>query len=443
MSETATQLRSTNSHRTQAQVQLFGETGINWLRRIVAAMFIITIIITWKLWISDRSFPLAPVSDWLPVLPPPFDYVLTVILLGALAAAALIRNPRWPLRIMLGTGLVMALLDLTRWQPYVLHYLVILGSLLLLPWERRERWTKEDIEWGLMPVYVLLGFTYLYSGLQKFNHEFIGWVFGWMLEPVMGWFGIPPAEFSRPLLTTLAIIAAVTETVAGLLLFFRRTRRPAAIVLIAMHLFILLVLGPLGRVTNHAVWPWNIAMIATLWLLFVSRNAPDIVLAERLFSGAWWKSVRGAGGGSLPLRAQSVGVSLAVLLFGVMPALNFADMWDSYLSFSIYSGMIHNGRIHMVPDDQTKLLPPYIIEQVGEDGGFDPAQWAIRELIAAPYPEPRAMLKMGRELARRAQHGDIYVQIGGRPDAFTGKRKIDVFRCPAGGGEPVKEILPE
>lgn len=438
MPETATQPRKAKPQKGPSSVPSSAVAGINWLRRIVAAMFIVTIIITWKLWISDRSYPLIPVLEWLPQIPPPFDYILPAILLAALAAAALMRNPRWPIRIVLVAGLLVALFDLTRWQPYILHYLVILGSLLLLPWERRERWTKEDLEWGLMPVYMLLGFTYLYSGLQKFNHEFIGWVFGWMLEPMMGWLDIPPPEFSRPLLTTLAIIAAIIETTGGLLLFFRRTRRPAAIALIGMHLFILVMLGPLGRVTNHAVWPWNIAMIATLWLLFVSRNAPDVALAERLFRGAWWKSVTGGRGGTLPSRAHALGAGMALFFFGMLPTLNFVDMWDSYLSFSIYSGMIHNGRIHMVPEDQL-LLPPYMKEQFGEDGGFDPTQWAIRELIAAPYPEPRAMIRMGRELARRAQHSDVYVQIGGRPNIITGKRTIDVFRCPRGGGEPVKD----
>lgn len=440
MSEAATQPHNPKAHGAQIPAQSFAGTGIDWLRRIVAAMFIVTIIITWKLWVSDRSYPLAPSIDWLPQIPSPFDQALPVILIGALAAVAFVRDPRWPLRIMLGTALLMALFDLTRWQPYILHYLVILGSLLLLPWERRGRWTREDVEWGLMPIYVLLAFTYLYSGLQKFNHEFIGWVFGWMLEPVMGWLGITPPEFSRPLLTTLAIIAAVIEAAGGLLLFFRRTRRPAALALMAMHIFILVMLGPLGRVTNHAVWPWNIAMIATLWLIFASRNAPDVVLAERLFSGAWWRSVRQGSKGSVPSRAHSVWVSAAILLFGAMPALNFMDMWDSYLSFSIYSGMIHNVRFHMVEEDR-KLLPPHVMDLVGEDGGFDPTLWAVRELTSAPYPEPRAMIRMGRELARRATHGDVYVQIGGRPDIITGKRRIEVFRCPMGGGEPVQEVV--
>ena len=37
---------------------------------------------------------------------------------------------------------------------------------------------------------------------------------------------------------------------------------------IAMHAFILLAIGPFGQNSNSVVWPWNIAMICFLLILF-------------------------------------------------------------------------------------------------------------------------------------------------------------------------------
>jgi len=403
-------------------------------------MFILTVIITWRLWLTGRPYPHAPLFSWLPQLPPPFDFVMAGILLAALAAMAIMRDPRLPIRIVLAAGLLLALPDQTRWQPYIIHFIVIPGSLLLLPWGRRDRWTNRDVEWGLMPARLLLAFTYLYSGLQKFNYDFFTWLFGWITEPLLDWLDIAPTAVPPMLLVPLAFLAATAETLAGALLLFARWRRPAAIFLIGMHLFILLMIGPAGRGTNVAVWPWNVAMIGTLWLLFVRRRTPADARVPAFPAAAWWRAMRTAQRDGAPSRTGAAATAGTLILFGLLPLLSFADLWDSYPSFSIYSGTLYEARIYVASEDRG-MLPPYVVELIDADGGFDPTFWAVHEFTAPPYPEPRVMLALGRELARRATHADVYLQIAGRPDLSTGERRVRIFRCPLGGGEPVEEKL--
>lgn len=435
----------TSSLAEQTPEASFAGTAADWLRRSMASMFIATILITWKLWLSGRDYPLAPLFDWLPTIPSPLDYVLLALLLAGLATTAILRDPRWPIRIVLGAGLLLALFDQNRWQPYVVHFMVILGSLLLLPWERRDRWRSADLEWGLMPARLLLAFTYLYSGLQKFNYEFLTWIMGWLLEPMLGWFGTSSEELPQGVVILFALLAAMIEGLAGLLLFFRRTRRPAAIVLIAMHLFILLALGPLGRETNHGIWPWNIAMIAALWTLFLHRREPGYSQAPRFLSGEWWRGVMGSrrkngDSGDSPSTSHSLTLAGVIIVFGMLPMLAFADLWDSYLSFSFYSGMLPEARITVAQQDRASF-PPHVVELMDDQGGFDPTFWAVEEMNAAPYPEPRVLLATARELSRRVRHDDIYLQIAGKPNAFTGERTVQTFRCPRGGGKIVEEII--
>ena len=69
-----------------------------------------------------------------------------------------------------------------------------------------------------------------------------------------------------------------------------------------MHLFILIAIGPLGRNFNVVVWPWNLAMIAFLLILFFRRTDEPT-----LHDIVWGRGF--------------VFQKVALILFGVMPAL--------------------------------------------------------------------------------------------------------------------------
>ena len=227
----------------------------------------------------------------------------------------------------------------------------------------------------------------------------------------------------------LALGAATGEAMGGVLLLFPKTRRPAALFLAAMHGFILLMIGPFGYKWNAVVWPWNIAMMVALWAIFWRREACAWP-TPNLICRAWWRDARVQS----PLMVPAV-----VFLFGIMPILSFFGWWDSYLSFSLYSGSTCECDIQIDPEDYLRLPPAAQAATDPDTGSVDQTMWSTTELGAMPYPEHRIALNICRSLARRARHGPVLVQLGGKPNIWTGKRRYQFFWYPPGGG-PAREI---
>ena len=182
----------------------------------------------------------------------------------------------------------------------------------------------------------------------------------------------------------------------ALALCFRRTRRAGVIVAAAAHLWILLLIGPLGTHYNQVVWPWNLIMIALVGLLF--WRAPDF----------GWKRVEGAR----PWTAAG----LALLLCGLMPAFSRAEKWDRYLSFQLYSGS--ERRMFMVVSPAAvAALPaavhPYLVPSTSpqfagwkELRGLD---WSLGELGVPAPADPRHLLALARRWAAMdfARRGEV------------------------------------
>jgi hypothetical protein len=93
-----------------------------------------------------------------------------------------------------------------------------------------------------------------------------------------------------------------------------------------------------------------------------------------------------------------------VLLAVALPAANFADAWDAYLSWSLYSGVPPEGTLHV-----GAALGPAFPESVrrlawgaGPDGFVLPLIiWSVEELGVPVYPEERVFRVLGRSLCRR------------------------------------------
>lgn len=234
------------------------------LLRGTAMMFASTLLLSAPLWLTRRDYPHTPIWTFLPQPPFPLDHVLLAAAVVCMAILVVRPQVRWALRVSLSIVMLWAILDQSRWQPYAIHYSVILGCFLIGD-------TPVLLRGGfsfLVPARLLLAGTYFYSGIQKINFEFVTWVFPRLVEPVVGrtvhdW----PLQFQW----SAGITVAVLEAAAGLsLLSGSRMRRCGAWILIAMHLSLLALIGPLGHGWNPIVWPWNVTMILALVVLFIS-----------------------------------------------------------------------------------------------------------------------------------------------------------------------------
>jgi hypothetical protein len=84
-----------------------------------------------------------------------------------------------------------------------------------------------------------------------------------------------------------------------------------------MHIFILVIYGPLGINYNGIIWPWNISMMAILGFMFFND---EIIFQPSQF----FKKI---------VLSQAI-----VLLLCIAPILNFFDSWNNESSFKLYSG---------------------------------------------------------------------------------------------------------
>jgi hypothetical protein len=367
----------------------------------VAAGLAAGVLFAPRLFLASRSYPRAPVlEDW-PLLAAPLDLVVLGALLAALGGVALAPRPRWWAAAATLLALLLAVEDQSRWQPWFFQYVAMLAALALArdSADRLAAWRA-----------VLVG-LYLWSGIQKLNATFMAHLFPWLLEPLGA---VLPAALHRVLLGGWMAVPLL-EILIGLGLLVPRLRNAAVAGAIAIHVVVLGLLGPLGHASNVVVWPWNVAMAALAVLLFWNDREParHLVVPRR------------------PAHA------VAVVLFGILPALSFAGHWDAYLSGALYSGNIKAGAL-AVSDEVLARLPeparPHVTRNRAGANVLDVWEWSMGELAVPSYPEDRVFHALGRDLCRlAAAPTDVVVVVFGRPGMLSGAREVTRSDCAALG----------
>jgi uncharacterized membrane protein YphA (DoxX/SURF4 family) len=373
-----------------------------WLKNTVILVFCIGLWMSRPLWIGPRSFPLAPVSSLLPVIgdavAPGFYVALFV-----LAAAALVApKPGWPIAGFLAVMAVFCLTDQTRWQPWVFQYSLLLGVLALHSWNGAD---ADGEKRTLNILRLIIAFTYIYSGLQKINLNFMENDFPWLVQPITN-----PFPATAPFLHVVGMAAPFIQVAFGIGLLTRRFRRASLIAAVAMHLFILTMFGPMGLDWNNIVWPWTAAMA---------------IFDVLLFSGAEfsWREI--VGGGRDPRHLA------AIVLFAVLPALSFFNLWDSYLSSALYSGNLTEAQIYL-SDAGKAALPAAIaaraVHTSPDTNVLNLQRWAIEDLNVTPYPETRVYKAIASGVCGKLRDRNQLVLIVREQRMFFSRPEIG-FRC--------------
>jgi hypothetical protein len=353
-----------------------------------------------KLWLSSRIYPLTPVWPFLRPLSSPGDYIVLFALIALLMA--LIVAPRREILVaVFALLLLLALQDQSRWQPWFYQYVLMLLAIALAGSQRQTA--------ALNTCRLIVAATYIWSGLAKLNPGFIGAIFPWLVEPFMKSWPGSAQWFVRH----LAFVVPFLECATGIGLLTRRFRSAALFVAIAMHVFILITIGPLGYRFNAVVWPWNLAMIAFLLILFFRRTrepAPRDIIWGRGF--AFQKVV--------------------LVLFALMPMLSFFNLWDDYLSSALYSGNTSSGMIYL-NDDVFARLPEGIEDYFTVEGpnlnGVDLDDWSFGELNVPPYPESRIFKNVARQICGYAlDASSVKLVVQGKLALVNGNRQ-SVYHC--------------
>lgn len=338
------------------------------IRIVLSIAMIMGLVITYKLWLTGgRMFPHTPILPFLPQLPYPVDIILFGAVIVILLLIAYGYIARKLIAIFCILFAILMLFDQNRWQPWAYQYFWMMFVLAFVNWSDPNPIRQKNT---INALRLIICGIYLYSGLQKLNPKFFDETYPWLLEPLQDVL----SEGGEQFLLKLGYAFPAIEIFMGIGLFFRKTRKAAIILAVIMHLLILLDMSPLGHNYNHVIWPWNIAMILFVILLF-NDTAPF---------GSYKHSLR------YPQ------VLVILLLFWIMPFLSFFNLWDSYLSASLYSGNTSSGVIYI--SDKVKEDLPQEIQQYVK-GSHDQNQlaikyWSMMELGVPGYPERRLFVNV-------------------------------------------------
>jgi len=392
-----------HSGSRQAGVVDVAASRLFWLKTIVLLVFCIGLSMSSALWIGPRTYPLAPVSSMLPVIDEAAARGLYAALFVLAVIALVAPKPRWFIAAFLAVMAVFCLTDQTRWQPWVFQYSFLLAALTLHSWNGAD---AEGAGRTLNIIRLIVASTYIYSGLQKINPNFVENDFPWIVQPIVN--VLPSAA---GLLHGFGVVVPFVQVAFGAGLLTRRFRRASLIAAVAMHVFILAMFGPLGLDWNPIVWPWTAAMAIFDILLF--SEAPDFSWRQIVWS-----------------RHDPCHVA-AVVLFAMLPALSFFNLWDSYLSSALYSGNLTEAQIYLSDAGKASLpaaIASRLVHTSPDTNVLNLQRWAIEDLNVTPYPESRVYRAIARDVCGRLRDPTQLVLIVREQRMFFARPELG-YRC--------------
>jgi predicted DCC family thiol-disulfide oxidoreductase YuxK len=346
---------------------------IFWLKIATIGFFCIGLFMSARAWIGPRSYPEAPVFSALPAVDGSLAVGLFATLFGLAAASVISPKPQKWIAAFLAIVAFFCVVDQTRWQPWVFQYAFMLTTLALFSWDRDD---ADGRQRALNILRLVMAGTYVFSGLQKLNWNFVTYEFPWIVQPIIE--VIPRAA---GLLHDFGMCVPFIQVAFGLGLLTRRFRRVSLILAVSMHIFILAMLGPAGYDWNDIVWPWTAAMAVFDLLLFSSKA--DFSLRDVLRTKGHLHH------------------AIALALFALLPFLSFFNLWDSYLSSALYSGNLTEAQIY-ASDAGRNALPEtirrYLVHTSADTNVLNLQRWAIEDMNISPYPETRVFKQIAKRV---------------------------------------------
>ena len=402
---------------------------------ITVVSFLIPLYFTRRFFYGPRLYAHTPVLPWMPELPLWVDMSCYFIMCGLLVLTLLVRNPRPMLCVFLALSLVFSLWDQSRWMPYYVQYWLMLGLLATYNWRDGSAPRAERVLNGLRVIPISIWF---WSGIHKVSARYLFVGFPWLVSPFTE--NLDP-ELKKWVLTA-AFLSPIVEAGSSLLILCRPTRKLGVISIIGMHLVILVIFGPFGLAWNQSVWSWNVAMIAFAVLLYWRS---DSTAGEILFGGVRKRAKVGpknddgvSEGAAVPQR--SIGGAdrfsplhlVITIFFGVLPALNYAGMWDDFLSHALYSWTTTEAEIHLEGNVESSL-PAEVRPHVTEVNGrrfVHILNWSYALFASPPYHAERVFKQIFRKLCTEMSDDErLELWIFGKPDLRTSRSEISRYRC--------------
>lgn len=378
---------------------------IHYVLIITCICLIIQLVISHKLWIPiNREFPLINSLGFLD-----FRYGIAVdIILFSLTLSCLVALIFLPFKRVIIYLLILLLVlfvieDIVRLQPWLYIFGLMLLTIAFLN-------SKEKGEEILFIFRLVFATTYFWSGFQKINYAFTVEIFPWLMST----FGLDKFFTEHHY---FGYIIPFAELLAGIGLLSKRLQKPAGVLIIFIHLFLLVTLSPLGVNWNKVIWSWNAAMICIVFIIVPFKREDSylgLIPSWKLVSKFWW-------------------FRIVFILIVIAPILNYFRLWDNHLSGSLYSG--NNSEAIFYYDQSDRYNMPKSTSQLqfyteGTSEEFIMIdQWVLDELDAPFYPQERYFKFVGKKLCNCAANkskAGIKITV---KDKFTSAQHLKIYPC--------------
>ena len=343
------------------------------LLRIACFFWLIAKVISWRIWTTYRLLPTAPVWAQFDFVP---NVVHTLLFMVSLLLILLLifKTGKCLLTGLLVNEILSCMLDQNRLQFWEYQYLFVVFIILVN--YQKPGYIKASI------VFLLAG-MHFYSGLNKLNDSFLQTVW---VNSLARFVTINVRAYNRHWLYYWGYLCGVIELMAGMGLLFLKTQKSAAIILIAIHIFILFLFGPIGYNTNQVIWPWNVGIILTLYIIFFKGNERGINIAPAVIG--WNKAI--------------------ILFWGILPALSFFGYWDENLSSNLISGKLPRMIICVNDTAKCKPLQQFCLKKDNLNTckglpKINLLNWTLAEDNVIVYAEPRVFKVIQKKLEKQYQ----------------------------------------
>ncbi|CAN5405209.1 hypothetical protein BH11BAC5_BH11BAC5_12720 [soil metagenome] len=136
----------------------------NLLLSLIAFCWLSAKIIGWKVWVTERTFPVIAPLYFLNYTPSAVHWILLSASIALLVLLTIKPGNKYVQYSLFFSEIASCLLDETRWQPWEYSYLFILGIFIF------NRTKQAQVATCLV---IVLATVYTYSGLHKFNENFM------------------------------------------------------------------------------------------------------------------------------------------------------------------------------------------------------------------------------------------------------------------------------
>jgi hypothetical protein len=364
--------------------------------RVRVALGLATIVmlgLSWPLWVEPSDLPRVPFLEGIPGPPARWSWLLYGLLLASIAGAIARRMLLGPSLALLA---LLVLQDQHRLQPWVYQYLAIGLLLSTLPPGQAVAYAR----WWLIALY-------FHSGLSKLDVSFCNELGRTFLAAAARPFGLNPESWPASWLVAAVLAMPAWEVAVASALLFPRTRRAGLLGAVALHVVLILILGPWGLRHSTIVLVWNAAMIVEMIVLFGSDLAEEGVSNGRetwlapLIRAAFWVGVL------LPLGERR----------------GCLDAWPAH---ALYASHVERTVVSIHEDDLPALDPKlrrHVVKGAGPWHALDLTAWSRAARGVPVYPSGRARNGLAEGIAARYGGRLLFrvVQLG-PADRWTGRR---------------------